>query len=87
MTARYVGTRDAHWGKETSRAVELGCTEDEQTAFDRVCNLMRVKGWVIDNGVECWGLCFVEDRREADEFIREWKAAKRCIANCIKFGF
>ena len=87
MTAKYVGTRDRNWGEEKSRAVELGCAENEQTAFNRVCDLLRVKGWDIDNGVECWGLCRVEDKSEADEFIREWKAAKRCIINCIKFGF
>ena len=87
MTAKYVGTRDGSWGKEKLRAVELGCTENEQVAFDRVCNLLRVKGWNIDNGVECWGLCLVEDANEAKDFMNDWKAAKRCIANCIKFGF
>ena len=90
MNARYVGKRDWRWGYYKDRAVELDYDYEkdrEEEKFFRVCALMKIKGWEIETGVEGWGLCRVEDRNEAQDFIRDWKEAKRCISNCMKFGF
>ena len=89
MTATYVGMRDSHWNKRDTerRAVELGYDESEEKAFERVVSLMKIKGWNIETGVEGWGICMVECKEEAEDFMRDWKQSKRCIANCIKYGF
>lgn len=90
MTVKYVGLRDKAWGDTPKRGAEIAYDEDnrkEVTLFERTANLMTIKGWNIDTGVASWAWCEVEDRNEYDKFMADWQEAKKCIANCMRFGF
>lgn len=69
------------------RVAEIGFNDDETSVIERISKLMSIKGWNIEIVTDGYALCKVEDREEYTEFMKDWKAAKRCIMNCIKYGF
>ena len=91
MTASYKGTisvRDQWSGRKIEyRLAEVMFNEDEMPKVERVIFLMRIKGWEIDLVTDGYAQCVVEDRDEFKAFMADWKESKRCISNCMKFGF
>lgn len=87
MTAIYVGTRKTAKLKKPCRMAEIAYSDNETTFAQRVFDLLEIKGWEVDAGVENWAAVQVEDRDEFNVFMKDFKEAKTCIRNCVKFGF
>lgn len=70
------------------RLAEIQFEDAEEPKVERIVNLMVIKGWerlnIVTNG---YAQCEVEDRDEFRYFMKDWKESKRCIAQCMKFGF
>lgn len=78
MTASYIG------GKK--RYAELSYDDGEEAEFRAAVDWMILGGWNIDDGVEYWGCCEVEDKDEFDLFMKDWKEAKKHARKCVKKG-
>lgn len=90
MTISYTGSRQTKGLRnELSgiRLAEISYNENESVLMDRMAKLLEVKGWKVDNSVEGWASVEVLDREEYAELVADYKEAKRCIKNCMKFGF
>lgn len=84
MRVRYKGMDQDY----SYRTAEITYDEDtEQETVDRIVKLMEIKGWKIDTVVAGFYICEVDDRDEFTGFMEDWKECKKCILNCIKFGF
>ena len=69
------------------RTAEITYDEKEFTFFERTSFLMRIKGWAIDSVCDGYALCEVDDREQYKAFMEDWKESKKCIKDCMKFGF
>ena len=69
------------------RIAEIYYEDRELRVLERIIQLMGIYGYQIVNSVEGWAYCEVSDLEEYKEFMWAWKKAKKCIANCEKFGF
>lgn len=69
------------------RIAEIGYGEEERPAIERIFNLLEVRGWEIDDVTDGYAIVPVEDMDEFNRFMKDWKACKRCIKECIKYGF
>lgn len=90
MTISYTGSRQTkNLRNELSgiRLAEISYNENESVLMDRMAKLLEVKGWKVDNSVDGWASVEVIDREEYAELVADYKEAKRCIKNCMKFGF
>lgn len=90
MTITYTGnrqTKSLRGNLSGIRLAEISYNENESTLMDRMAKLLEVKGWKVDTGVEGWASVEVLDRDEYNQFVEDYKEAKRCIKNCMKFGF
>ena len=61
--------------------------EKETALFNRTAKLMEIKGWSIDRVADGYAQCVVDDYESYKAFMEDWKECKRCIKNCMKFGF
>lgn len=86
MTVSYKGLIKAAKNLEY-RLAEIEFDQKEFRKVERIANLMRIKGWEIQLVTEDYAQCEVEDRNEYRDFMRDWKESKKCITECIKFGF
>lgn len=75
MTLKYRGEEDnAKHNLKGKRFGEFGYNEDtESDEFFRRVNELEKMGWVVDSSVSGWALVEVENRREFDELMRDWK--------------
>lgn len=90
MIINYTGsrqTKDLHNQLSGIRLAEISYNENEFVLMNRMAQLLEVKGWEIDSSVEGWAAVEVADRDEYNKFMADYKEAKRCIKNCMKFGF
>lgn len=93
MTVSYMGARAAKENgmkKQFYHMAEMFYKEDDSrdtTLALRVFNLLRIKGWDVKSGVSGWGGVIVADKEEYKVFLQDYKESKKCIQNCIKFGF
>lgn len=96
MKIRYVGMRDEAWSRDPRRGAEIESRYDDDDRyndvrdnelFERVIKLLKIHGWKFTEGVPGWAFCEVEDRREYEDFYRDYKDCQRCIRNCMKYGF
>ena len=88
MTINYKGSYENQFNhNKMGRLAEINCSEDEQVLFDRMAKLLAIHGWNLDNCVEGYACVEVMDRDEYNEFVEEYKAAKKTIRNHMKFGF
>ena len=86
MRADYQGEFEVKGGRKY-RLAEISFDPSEWTKLERIVKLMGIKGWQIDIVTDGYASCIIEDRREYDLFMEDWKASKRCITNCMKYGF
>jgi len=83
MTVTYKGAEKAlPW-----RLAEVSFSDDEWTLALRMEKLLRIKGWDFEVVTDGYGACKVNDIDEYKEFVGDYKEVKRCIKNCMKFGF
>lgn len=90
MTISYTGSRQTkNLRNELSgiRLAEISYNENESVLMDRMAKLLEVKGWKVDNSVDGWASVEVIDREEYAELVTDYKEVKRCIKNCMRFGF
>lgn len=59
------------------RVAEISFNENERTKIDKVVDLLEKEGWIIDTVTDGYYLCEVEDRSEYDDFVLDWKKAKK----------
>lgn len=69
------------------RLAEISYSEEEENLFTRVMKLMNIRGWEINDITDGYASCIIEDINEYKSFMKEWKECKKCIRQCIKFGF
>ena len=84
MTINYKGSeKDFPW-----RLAEISFSEDEWELANRMEKLFHIKGWtnfeVVTDG---YAACTVEDFEQYKDFVTDYKAVKKCIKNCMEFGF
>lgn len=69
------------------RVAEIAFEEEKLNVMERIAFLMRIHSWNIDIVTDGYAMCEVNDIDEYKEFMKDWKACKKCILDCIKFGF
>ena len=69
------------------RIAEIAYGEEERPTVERIFDLLKIKGWQVDDVTDGYALVPVEDMDEFKGFMEDWKACKRCIRNCIRYGF
>ena len=83
LTVGYEGNRSNSRGY---RLAVVSFDEASEEKYQRISFLMHIKGWELEQ-VDMCGQCEVLDRDEYNEFVADWKEAKKCITNCMKHGF
>ena len=83
MRINYKGCRDGF----NYRIAEISFDDSELTLMERITHLLSVRGWKVQIVTDGYALCEVADLCEYREFAKEYANAKRCIRNCMKFGF
>lgn len=70
------------------RIAEINFNEDEMNFMERLTFwLEKVKGWKVDIVTDDYALVEVEDINEYKEFVKDYKAGKKMIKDCMKYGF
>lgn len=83
LAVRYEGSRSNKGGY---RLAVVSFDEANEEKYQRISFLMHIKGWELEQ-IDFCGQCEVFDRDEYNEFVKDWKEAKNCIINCMKYGF
>lgn len=83
MTINYKGIdKDFNY-----RLAEISYDEDkEQVLMNRIQQVMRIKGYKINQVTEGYATCEVENMEEYKEFVRDYKDVKKSVKLWIKFG-
>lgn len=84
MTINYKGMdKDFNY-----RLAEINFDEDtEQKIMDRIEQIMRIKGWEIDQVAGGYGCCEVDNMDEYKQFVRDYKEVKKAVKLWERFGF
>jgi hypothetical protein len=83
MQINYKGSeKDLPW-----RLAEVSFRDDEWELACRMEKLFRIKGYDFEVVTDGYAAVQVEDYTEYQEFVEVYKEVKRCIKNCMKFGF
>lgn len=83
MTVNYKGT-----DKEFDyRLAEINFDEDkEQRLMDRIEQVMRIKGYEINQVTNGYATCEVDNIGEYKDFVKEYKETKKAVKLWEKFG-
>lgn len=83
MTVNYKGMdKDFNY-----RIAEINYDDDtEQTLMNRIEQVMRIKGYEINNSVSGYATCEVEGMQEYRQFVRDYKEVKKAVLLWIRFG-
>lgn len=96
MKVSYVGLRNENKGKKPQRGADVTCRYDDDerytdwkdlALFRRTIQVLKIRGWRYTEMTPGWVFFELEDRAEYEDFLLEYKACKRMIQNCMKFGF
>lgn len=83
MTVNYKGI-DKDFGY---RLAEINFDDGkEQRLMDRIEQVMRIKGYEINQVADGYASCEVENMDEYKQFVRDYKDVKRAVKLWIKFG-
>lgn len=69
------------------RVADINFSDDEMHKVERIAFLMGITGWLIDIVSDGYAQCEVDNRECYEDFMKDWKACKRTITNCMKYGF
>lgn len=86
MTVNYKGKDNDY----DYRIAEFGWDDEDPkdtVLSERVFKLMAIKGYNIDVVADGYALIAVEDKSEYREVVSAYKESKKCIQDCMKFGF
>lgn len=82
MTVNYKGV-DAEF---EYRLAEINFDEEkEQKFYDRLEQVMRIKGWDLNLVTDGYASCEVENMTEYKEFVADYKSVKKSIRLWNKF--
>ena len=83
MTVNYKGMdKDFNY-----RLAEINFDEDtEQRIMNRIEQVMRIKGYEINQVTDGYASCKVESMSEYREFVRDYKDVKKAVKLWEKFG-
>lgn len=83
MTVNYKGM-DAGF---EYRLAEINFDEEkEQKFYDRLEQVMRIKGWDLNLVTDGYASCEVENMTEYKQFVADYKSVKKSIRLWNKFG-
>ena len=83
MTVSYKGySKKFSW-----RLAEVSFTDEEWTLANRMVQPLRIKGWDFAVVTDGYAAANVDDFEQYKEFVEDYKAVKKCIRDCMKFGF
>ena len=69
------------------RLVEINFDDEkEQRLMDRIGQVMKIKGYEINQVSDGYASCEVEDMSEYKDFVREYKETKKAVKLWEKFG-
>lgn len=69
------------------RLAEINFDEDtEQAVMDRIEQVMRIKGYDLNQVTNGYASCQVEDRNEYEQFVQDYKEVKKSVKLWIRFG-
>lgn len=60
--------------------------EKEQNLFDKICKVMNIQGWELDEITCGYASCKVENMDEYKDFVKDYKEVKKAAKLWIKFG-
>lgn len=60
--------------------------EKEQILYDRIEQVMNIKGWNLCNAIEGWSVCEVDNFNEYKDFVKDYKEVKKSVKLWEKFG-
>lgn len=60
--------------------------EKEQILYDRIEQVMNIKGWNLCNATEGWSVCEVDNFNEYKDFVKDYKEVKKSVKLWEKFG-
>ncbi len=60
--------------------------EKEQRLMDRIEQVMRIKGYEINQVTDGYAACEVESMDEYKDFVRDYKEVKKAVKLWEKFG-
>lgn len=84
MRVYYVGaSKKTMWQGREHRGAELAYEAEELPFAEAVAALMEAEGWNIMIDYE-WGFCELESREDYDDFMADWKAAKKTARKSLK---
>lgn len=83
MTVNYKGMdKDFNY-----RLAEINFDEDtEQRIMNRIEQVMRIKGYEINQVTDGYASCKVDSMDEYKDFVREYKEVKKAVKLWEKFG-
>ena len=60
--------------------------EKEQRLYNRIEQVMNIKGWNLCNAAEGWSVCEVDNFDEYKDFVKDYKEVKKSVNLWEKFG-
>lgn len=60
--------------------------EKEQRLYNRIEQVMNIKGWNLCNAAEGWSVCEVDNFDEYKDFVKDYKEVKKSVNLLEKFG-
>lgn len=83
MTVNYVGMSKNY----NYRIAEINFNEEkEQQFYNRLERIMRIKGWNLNQIVNGYALCEVENMSEYKNFVKDYKSVKKSIRLWNKYN-
>ena len=74
MTIKYVGNRAFE-----ARLAEFAYTEKEEKKAEMIIELLKDRGYKVDDGVYGWAAIKVEDREEYEDVKNDYKEIKKKV--------
>ena len=72
--------------KKEHRLAEITFTESEERDYERLAQVMGIKGWDLQLVADGYAMCEVTDHEEYKSFAKDYKEVKRSVALWKKFG-
>lgn len=83
MTINYKGcTKDYPY-----RVAEINYREEEVELFNRLVFFLERISWEVESVTDGYALIQVDNFEQYKELVQDYKARKRVVKNCMKFGF
>lgn len=72
--------------KEEHRLAEITFVESEERDYERMAQVMGIKGWDLQLVTDGYAMCEVANKEEFDMLMKDWKSVKKSVALWKKYG-